>query len=107
MGIGEITHGHFGAKRGNQSREEAEREVVEKVLNCVDLLFRNRVYLWLARCGSSGGWGPVENLRKPPFMPGHNRYFLLSGPVRRSLRMRSAGFLLQRFSEFCRFENRD
>lgn len=80
VGIGEITHGHFGDYRKDISAEERAQAIAEDVIAFLGLLFADRVLLWKA--GRSGGWRVLQTDEGPMvYSNAGTRFYLWSGPI--------------------------
>jgi hypothetical protein len=84
--LGELTHSHFNPYDAALSREEVAHRVVDDVVEFLHELFSDRVLIWSAPDGKSGGWQrPFENI-VPGDAPLGQNSFVWSGPVARSTR---------------------
>lgn len=63
--IGEVTHGHFGCYEESYSEEEMHRQIVENVMDFLDDLFADRVVLFRALGGRTGGWRTLASDQQP------------------------------------------
>jgi hypothetical protein len=78
VSVGQLTHGHFTPRNYQLASQENEEELIERVLEFLDEVFRDRIEFWTA--GKSGGWHPRG---EEPLAPRPNmRRFVWSGPVK-------------------------
>lgn len=63
--VGELTHGHFDWYDGSLSDDARVRLVSDSVLTFLDDLFHDRVVVWTAGPGRSGGWRVLEEGEAP------------------------------------------
>src|SRR5262245_54935557 len=77
ISVGQLTHGHFAPGNCGGPAHEREEELIDRVLQFLDEVFRDRIEFWTA--GKCGGWHPRGGI---PLAPGPNmRRFVWSGPV--------------------------
>lgn len=80
--LGDITHGHFDSYSEDTSVDVREREVCTQVCEFLQDLLQNKVLLWKAKNGMSGGWRyefSTDDFREDC------DYFLWSGPIQPTL----------------------
>jgi hypothetical protein len=80
--IGELTHSHFNPYDASLTPKELAEEVTRAVVDFLEALFDDRVVIWLASDGASGGWSTLESGAPPDSHPGA-RNFVWSGPIDR------------------------
>jgi hypothetical protein len=79
--IGDITHGHFNPYDDSLSSEQVPKRVSDDVVEFLQDMFEDKVLLWKARDGRSGGWCMLE--QNDSLMEGDVLTYLWSGPIQR------------------------
>jgi hypothetical protein len=79
ISVGQLTHGHFSPTNYQDPLEKREDEVIGRVIEFLDEVFRDEVEFWTADAGKMGGW---HSRGKDPIVrrSGARRY-VWSGPL--------------------------
>ena len=79
ISVGQLTHGHFLPTNYQDPVEKREEEIIDRVIEFLDEVFRDEVEFWSSGDGKMGGW---HSRGKDPIVrrPGVRRY-VWSGPV--------------------------
>ena len=80
--IGKLTHTHFNPYDASLSAKEVAEQVTSSVVDFLEALFDDRVVIWVATDGGSGGWSTLEPDAPVRLRPGA-RNFVWSGPIDR------------------------
>ncbi len=80
ISIGEITHGHFNPYKPELNQDEIDTEVTEMVLDFLEDMFADRILLWKARKGGSGGWQQLDFTEPLMEQSKDADYYVWSGP---------------------------
>jgi hypothetical protein len=77
--VGQLTHGHFSPRDYQEPLETRDEEVVNRVIEFLDTVFKDQVEFWSAGKGKMGRW---DLRREEPLVrrPGMRRY-VWSGPM--------------------------
>jgi len=78
--IENVTHGHF-ACYDEVSEPEKQARTIARVVAFLRELFADRIVLWRAFGGTTGGWESFEPSSNPPRSSRFREVFLWSGPV--------------------------
>jgi hypothetical protein len=80
VGIGTITHGHFGWADSKRMEAEIAQSVTDEVVRFLTDLFADRIVLWKSS-GGAGGWWMVGRDNTLSIMEVDDPTYLWSGPV--------------------------
>jgi hypothetical protein len=84
VGVGEITHGHFNPYDESRSPDAIAVWVTQAVVAFLVDLLADRVLLWSASNGRTGGWTYAEEGAADLALPVDAQLFVWSGPAQRN-----------------------
>jgi hypothetical protein len=77
ISVGSLTHGHFSPNNYQEPLERREEEVINRVMEFLDAVFKDQVEFWSA--GKMGGWNPRGE--DPVPQSPDARTYVWSGPL--------------------------